>query len=986
MYKYYLPKLKEDVYIRKKLVELFNKNSYKKLIYIEGEAGSGKTTLLSILFHNYENYSYFTSSGYDKNKNVLLKSILISLIKNEKLKFKIPQNELLNYIIKFLNNKRDEFYLIIDDFQEISEEIEIIETLKFIIKNTNENIHIILSSRYKLPESFYIDLLRERLFIINSDLLKLGKNELIDFFKFKKIKIDNKEIENIYKKSNGWILYVSLISKFYNSKLQIYDTKIIDKFFDEEIFSKLKEKEVKILQLFTICEIINKNILKEIDINGYKILEDLSNRNIFVEEDENFFRIHPVFKEEILNKYGLYDKEESLKIAKILGKLGFYKDSFYIYKILNDINKMVEILEKWGIQLIDKEEVYILEDLINSIPEKYYSQKLFMLISEIEKNKGNYKKSLEIITKIKDDKFNKKEKAYLNLLKGEIQYLNGNYNMASKILSSLSLHGFHEIKRLHTLGIINYFLNNDIGFKKCLEKALLLSEKYNDLYREIKIQNDLVVGWYEPKGEIFTSETILKKALLIAKKNNLTINPIILGNLAYLKDLLGEFEEGEKIGLNALKIARKSNDKSKIIFILRVLSSIYIKLGDLDKAKDLLEEALFLTSDCPDPSRKIGILYNLSFLYERLNQYEKSIFFAMEDLNLVKKINNKRFIAQSYLNLGRIFFRFKDYEKSKNYLLKATEFFEKSGFLLNLFETYLFLILNPTNNEYELEMLKNKIKSLIDNKGYTFYIKSILASNEEENFKKIFEMKKEKRFIIKTFGKFIFYKDGVEIKNNEWKRESVKDLFKYLIIKKGRALKDEIYEDLFPNLSLSSKYNSLRVSISILKRILEPDLKKYESSKYIKINKDLIYINFDEFYIDSYEFENISKIAIKERNPDLISKSMEIYKDRFLNEDRYKDFVIHKTLELEEIYINLLNLYGELSINSKNNKEKGFECLRKSLQIDPFQDEILKKYFDFLIKSKKKALAIKIYKEFKEKYKKNWDIDISKIINIDKIL
>jgi LuxR family maltose regulon positive regulatory protein len=358
----------------------------------------------------------------------------------------------------------------------------------------------------------------------------------------------------------------------------------------------------------------------------------------------------------------------------------------------------------------------------------------------------------------------------------------------------------------------------------------------------------------------------------------------------------------------------------------------------------------------------------------------------MEDLNLVKKINNKRFIAQSYLNLGRIFFRFKDYEKSKNYLLKATEFFEKSGFLLNLFETYLFLILNPTNNEYELEMLKNKIKSLIDNKGYTFYIKSVLTSNEEENFKIIFEMKKEKRFIIKTFGKFIFYKDGVEIKNNEWKRESVKDLFKYLIIKKGRALKDEIYEDLFPNLSLSSKYNSLRVSISILKRILEPDLNKYEKSRYIKIERDLIYINFDEFYIDSYVFENISKIAIKERNPDLISKSMEIYKDRFLNEDRYKDFVIHKTLELEEIYINLLNLYGELSINSKNNKEKGFECLRKSLQIDPFQDEILKKYFDFLIKSKKKALAIKIYKEFKEKYKKNWDIDISKIINIDKIL
>ncbi len=985
MYKYYLPRLKEDIYIRKKLVKLFNKNSDKKLIYIEGEAGVGKTTLLSIIFNKKENFSYLISDEYDKNKNILLKSITISLIKNGKLKFKIPQSKLLNFIINFLNSKKDDFYLIIDNFQEICDEVEIIELIKFIIKNTNENIHIVISSRYKLPENFYIDLLREKLFIISSDLLKLDKNEIKDFFRFKRIKIDESVIGNIYKKSGGWILYINLFSKFYSNKIKFLNPKIIDKFFDEEVFSKLKDSELKVLKLFTICEIINKNLLKEIDEEGYKILESLTNRNIFVEEDENFFKIHPVFKEEITNRYGLYDKEESLKIAKILNKVGFYRDAFNIYKIFNETYEMVETLEKWGMRLIEKEEVFILENFINLIPEKNYSQKIYMFLSEIEKNKGNYKKALERIKKVNDINFNKKEKAYLNLLKGEIQYLNGNYKGAYKLLSSISLSGLLEIRRLHTLGIVNNFLNNEIDFKKCLEKALILSEKYNDLYREIRIQNDLVVGWYEPKGEIITSEIMLKKALFLIKKNNLAINPIILGNLTYLKDLLGEFEEGEKIGLNALKIARKSNDKSKIIFILRVLSSIYIKLNELDKAKNLLEEALILTEDCPDPSRKIGILYNLSFLYERLNQFDKALFFANEDLELTKKMNNKKFISQSYLNLGRIFYRFKNYEKSKNYLLKASEFFEKGGYLLNLFETYLFLLLNPNNDENEMEKLKNKIIYLIDKKGYIFYLKSILTKEEEKHVEEILKLKKEKRFTIKTFGKFSFYRDGIEVKDSEWIRESVKDLLKYLIIKKGRALKDEIYDEVFPNLSLSSKYTSLRVSISILKRILEPSLKRYETSKYIKIDKDLVYLNFDEFYIDSFEFENISKNAKNEKNLTLISKAIEIYKDRFLNEDRYKDFVIHKTLEYEEAYINLLNLYGELSIDSKN-REKGLQYLRKSLEIDPFQDEILKKYFYFLIKSNKRALATKLYKEFKEKYKRNWDIDISKIINMDKIL
>ncbi len=120
------------------------------------------------------------------------------MIKNEKPNFKIPQNELLNYIVNFLNSKEDDFYVIIDDFHELIDEDEIVELIRFIIKNTDESIHLIVSCRYYLPETFYIDILRERVSIIPSDDLKFRKNEIKEFFKFKKIKISNKEIENIY--------------------------------------------------------------------------------------------------------------------------------------------------------------------------------------------------------------------------------------------------------------------------------------------------------------------------------------------------------------------------------------------------------------------------------------------------------------------------------------------------------------------------------------------------------------------------------------------------------------------------------------------------------------------------------------------------------------------------------------------------------------------------------------------------------------------
>ncbi|HPB34529.1 MAG TPA: tetratricopeptide repeat protein, partial [Caldisericia bacterium] len=620
--------------------------------------------------------------------------------------------------------------LIIDDFHEISEDNEIVSLIKILMKNTNENIHLILSSRFKLQEEFYIDLLRERVFIISNELLKLTRDEIVYFFKFRNILIDKKDAEEIYKKSDGWIIYINLISKFYNKKSEIYDLKIIDKFFEDEIFSLLNDNEREILKIFTLKEVVPKNVVESFYDDGLKILKNLSNKNIFIEEEDNYFKIHPVFKEVVLNKFGKLDKNSSLKLARIYEKYRYYKDAFEIYILFKEYEDGVRIIEIWGLKLFESDDIYILEDLINSIPKRYYSEKTYLILSDMEKIKGNYKKAFEIILKIDPTKFNKKEDRFLKFINGELLYLTGEYKKAFKILNSFSFNNELEIKRVQILAIIYHFLNNDNKFKKYMEKALILSQKKGDLYSETKILNDLVVGWYEPKGEIVESEIMLKKALSITNKNNLFLNPVITGNLAYIKEILGEYKEAEKIGSNALKIARKIGDKSKIIFILRILGSIYIKLNEFDKAKRVLEEALILTEDCPDPSRKIGILYNLSSLYESLNQYDKATLFAKEDLELTKKIGNEKFISQSYLNLGKIYLRAKEYEKSKNFLSMAKDIFEKFGYKLNLFETYLFLFLNPTLESSEKEKIKDKIFRILEEKDYSFYYKSILMKEE----------------------------------------------------------------------------------------------------------------------------------------------------------------------------------------------------------------------------------------------------------------
>lgn len=980
MFKYRLPKISEDIYIRKRLIDKFINISNKKLILIEGEAGSGKTTFLSMLFNNKSNYSYITCDIEDKNKNVFLKEILESF-SDRNFNFIIPRSELLNLLIERLNSFDKDLYLIFDDFHEIYGEDEIIETIKILIKETNPNVHFIISSRYKIIDPFNHFIIRDLASIIDSNEMKLSYKEVEEFFKFKKIKLRKVELQNIYEKSNGWILYLNLISKFFKENIKIYDFRIIEKFFENEIFSKLNENEVEALRIFTLVKKVNKKVFEKYDERTLSILKSLSDRNLFVEDRENFFYIHPIFEEIISKKFGLIKEKNYLKLAKILYKENCFYDSFSIYLKYKDYKSCLKVLEKWSIDLLEKDEIYKIEQLIKLIPEKFFNSNIFLILSEIERNKGNTKIALELIDRVNVEKLSKKFKKIYYLIKGDIKFYNGDYKESLKVLNKIKLKGNFEIRRLHRLGVVYYFLNDE---KKCdifLKKAIKIARDLKEHYREIKILNDYAVALYEPNGKLIEFDITFKKIFNSIQKYHLPYDSIVCGNIAYIKDIFGELDEGERFAKLGLKIAKREDNKLKIIYNLRVLGSIYIKKGEFEKAKEVLEEALALTEESQDPARKIGVLYNLSLLYEKLKDFDKAIFYALEDLNLTKKIGNERYIAQSYLNLGRIYSKFGKYLDSKYYLTKAKEIFEKLKPNLYLFETYIYLILNPIILSSEKKEYKEKIKESIESFGYGFYLKSILDENEIEFLNKELGLDKRKKFIVETFGEFKLIRDGKIVNEIEWKRKSAKDLFKYLLIKGGRALKDEIYEDIFPKLSLKSKELSLRVSISVLRKVLEPNLKRYEKSKLIKVNKDMVYLNLDEFLIDFYKFEELSKKGIKEKNINLINEAIKIYKESFLKEDRYKDFVIYKTNELEEIYKNLLNTLGEI-LFKENRKKEAIENLKRSLEIDPFQDEILKKFFEYLKSLKENISYNKIFEEYRNRYIKNWNIDITKIVKL----
>lgn len=951
----------------------------KKIIIIEGKAGSGKTTLIKLFFESKENFIYYCFNNEKRDFIFFLNSLLGDITKD---KFSIPEKDKIIYTINFLENYDENFIIILDDIHYIYENKESLEMLKKLIQNTSQNIKFILISRYKLKENFYDLILKYDVGVIDDKDLKLNEYETKSFFEFYNIKIEKRKLEEIYKKSSGWILYLNLILKYYRGDLELYDLNLIEKFFDEEIISKLVEKEKNALKIFTINETINKDVLLNFDKTIYETIKEIVSKNLFIEETDDSFKIHPVLKDLIIKKFGLLEKEIAIKLGKFYENNEDFINSLDIYLKYNELNRAKDVIKIWSKILFIKDEVNLIENYIKKLPLNIYDDDLILIKTEIEKNRGNLNEAKNLIKKINAKNLTYDFKKFYYFVKGELLYNLGNYKQSLKFLRRVKFENNLEIKRIHRIAIVNFYLENIIDFEKYINKAIKLAKEANEIYREIKLLNDMAVGLYEPKGLIHEFDLTLKKIEYLMNKNNIPGDSIVYGNIGYVNLILGNLEIAEKYSNLGLKLARKEDHKLKIIYNLRVLGTIYIRKKDFDKAKKCLEEALFLSEQSPDPSRKIGVLYILSMLYENLGDFDKSLYYAMEDFKLVNKLSNALFIAQSNLNLGRIYLSFKKFEDSKKHLKEAEKSFEKLNANLYLFETYLYLFLNPLNFPDEKRYYKDKIIEMIKSYGYNFYIKSNLDENLSELILKEIENDIKKKYVVQTFGTFKLIVNGIEIKNKDWKRERVENLFKYLIIKGGKALKDEIFEELFLDLPPKSRDIALRVSLSVLRKILDKEAKK----PYILFQKrDLIYLNLEEFYIDFYIFEKLANEALEENNKQKILEAINIYKGKFLYEDRYKDFVIFKANQLEDLYVKLLNNFSQI-LEKESKIDEAIKFLKTSLEIDPFQDDILKKLFEILKNKKKKIEYQKIYKEYHEKYKKNWDIDIDEIIKISKNL
>ncbi|MFQ5343813.1 MAG: winged helix-turn-helix domain-containing protein, partial [Anaerolineae bacterium] len=113
---------------------------------------------------------------------------------------------------------------------------------------------------------------------------------------------------------------------------------------------------------------------------------------------------------------------------------------------------------------------------------------------------------------------------------------------------------------------------------------------------------------------------------------------------------------------------------------------------------------------------------------------------------------------------------------------------------------------------------------------------------------------------IHTLGPFRVYRDDTPISEAAWKTQKNRALLKILITYRKRALtKDQLIDWLWRDLSPDAAGRNLRVAVSQLRRVLEPNLPPRAKSSFV-LTTDAGYAwnTKADYWLDAEEFEGLA--------------------------------------------------------------------------------------------------------------------------------
>lgn len=225
---------------------------------------------------------------------------------------------------------------------------------------------------------------------------------------------------------------------------------------------------------------------------------------------------------------------------------------------------------------------------------------------------------------------------------------------------------------------------------------------------------------------------------------------------------------------------------------------------------------------------------------------------------------------------------------------------------------------------------------------------------------------------INLFGEFEVRRGEEPIGPEEWGRQKTRSLLKLLLTRPGHVFKrDEILEALWPGVPPKSAEHSLRTTVGLLRRALEPDLERGPDSRYVlRVRHGYLFDRRADCEVDAWRFEEHWQKAGAAREAGDLDEAIEGYRKAlgfvrgdFLEEDRYEEWAMEARQEWQERRIAALSELSEC-LALRGCYAEAIEACNRALALDKYREELHRRLMLYHYCAGEQAVALRVYRGY----------------------
>lgn len=201
---------------------------------------------------------------------------------------------------------------------------------------------------------------------------------------------------------------------------------------------------------------------------------------------------------------------------------------------------------------------------------------------------------------------------------------------------------------------------------------------------------------------------------------------------------------------------------------------------------------------------------------------------------------------------------------------------------------------------------------------------------------------------INLVGEFRVWRGGELIGSREWDRQKTRSLLKVLLTRPDHVFsKDEIVEALWPGVPPEAAERSLRVTVSLLRRVLEPDLGRGADSRYVHQRRPGYSFNRRaDCEVDAWQFEKHRQEAEASRQAGRFDEAIRGYRaalgfvrGEFLAEEPYEEWAMDARGRWDERRLALSSDLSEC-LALKGRYAEAIETCKHALTLDGYREDL----------------------------------------------